>query len=293
MEEHEQAGVDQPSANGNEPAGSTSGGRSAGSHAQDNSSHRHVDELTQAYERARRELNEAVKSLREEVSNIDIDRARSRAKGWVEENPALAVMLGVGAGIVSGRLLSSAFRSEPASLTDRARHQADELRGRAGDYADELGEALAVQLRRAAASVDDVGDFVSKRGGDMTDRARDLGEEISARAREAGETISRRAEKTGKDVSRRAGNVSKDASRRADEIADSLEDTTARSVRALEDAADELSKTLKKRSKKARKGAKKRVDRGHDFSNTVVNAARTAVAAVVVKKVNDWLRALR
>ena len=61
----------------------------------------------------------------------------------------------------------------------------------------------------------------------------------------------------------------------------------------LEEAAQDLSKTLKKKSKKAGKRTKKNVNRGLEFSDTAINAARTAVAAVVVKKVSDWMKAMR
>ncbi len=294
MEEQDKAGVDQPYPDGNVRAESTGDESAEESSA---ARRRQLDELTQAYERARDELNDAVRSLRAEVARIDLEQARTRARSWVDENPVLAVFIGVGAGIVAGRLLSTAFHSEPKTLSDRARYRADELRGRAGGLADELGAALAYQLSRAARSAGDAGGYVAHRGADVAEtvskRAREVGEDVSERARHAGKEFSRRAENVGRDVSRRTIHWSEDASRRAEEIAEGLADSTAHSVRVLEEATDELSKTLKKSSKKARKKAKKRADRGLQFSDTVANAARTAVAAVVVKKVSDWMRAFR
>lgn len=301
MEEQEKSGVNQPNPNGNprsdtgtetEARGREEGGR----HGAD-ARRAQLDEITEAYERARDELAEAVRSLRAEIAKIDIDRARTRAKGWVDENPLLAVFIGVGAGIITGRLLSQALRPEPPSLTERARHRAGALGGKAGDYADELAAALALQLGRAARSAGEAGEFVSHRGADVAEvvskRARGVSKELSERARETGKEISRKAEHVGRDVSRRAGHASEDAARRAEELTEAFSESTLKSARVLEDAADELARTLRKRSKRVRKQAKKNAHRGMEFSDALLNVTRTAVAAVAVKKVNDWIKALR
>ncbi len=284
MEEPEKAGAEQP-VSSRDPQSDADPQEAAGGNGAA-TRRRNLDDVTHAYERARDELNDAVRSLRAEVAKIDLEQARTRAKGWVDENPMLAVFIGVGAGILTGRVLSNAMRPEPPALSDRARHRAEALRGKAGDYADELGAALAYQLSRAARSAGEASEYAAHRGAEAADvvskRARDVGKDLSGRAREAG-----------RDVSRRAVHISEDASKRTEELADSLADSTARSIRILEDATDELADTLKKRSKKTRKKAKKNVDRGVEFSDSVLNVARTAVAAVVVKKVGDWMKALR
>ena len=147
MEEREKTGVDQPATNGADAA--DEGGEVRGDEASA-SRNRQLDELTHAYERARDELNDAVRALRAEIARVDFDQARVRARNWVDENPTLAVFLGVGAGIITGRLLSNAFRSEPPPMSVRARRRADRLADDAGAYAGELGTALAYHLGRAA-----------------------------------------------------------------------------------------------------------------------------------------------
>lgn len=281
MEDQEKTGVDQPTTNGANSAES----RPLDGDATD-ARRRQVDELAHAYERARDELNEAVQSLRAEIAKVDLEKARLRARSWVDENPTLAVFLGIGAGIVTGRLLSNAFRSEPPPLTTRARRRADKWAGDAGSYANELSTALAYHVGRAAKAAGEAGDYVAHQGADVADR-------VSRRARETGEDVSRRAERFGKDFSKRASHVGHDVSRRAEDAADVLASSSARSVHALEEAAQDLSKTLKKKSKVAKKKTKKSVDQGLAFSDTAMNAARTAVAAVVVKKVSDWMKAMR
>lgn len=301
MEEQEQAGVNQPNPNGNPQADAgtdaDAGGRQEGGSQSANARRAQLDEVTQAYERARDELSEAVRALRSEIAKIDLEQARTRAKGWVDENPLLAVFIGVGAGIITGRLLSQALRPDPPSLTERARHSAGALGGKAGGYADELGAALAYQLSRAARSAGEAGERVSHRGAEVADvvskRARDVTKDLSERARETGKEISRKAEHAGRDVSRRAGHASEDAARRAEELADAFSESTLKSAHVLEDAADELAKTLKKRSKSVRKKAKKNAHRRTEFPDALLNVTRTAVAAVVVKKVNDWMKAMR
>lgn len=287
MEDQDKSGVDQAATNGAgaaEGAGETSAG--VGDARTSESHNKQLDELTRAYERARDELNDAVRTLRAEIANVDIDQARLRARTWVDENPTLAVFLGIGAGIVTGRLLSNAFRSEPPALTDRARLRADRWASDAGGYANELSSALAFHLGRAARAAGEAGDYVAHQGADVAER-------VSQAARQTGEDVSRRAERLGKDFSKRASHAGHDVSKRAEDAADALASSTERSVHALEDAAQDLAKTLKKKSKAAGKKSKKQVGRGLEFSDTAVNAARTAVAAVVVKKVNDWMKAMR
>lgn len=284
MEDPQKASINQPKPNGENA--SEAGQDAPGPAAEQDARRRQMDELTRAYERARDELNEAVRSLRAEIAKIDLEQARVRARTWVDENPTLAVFLGIGAGILTGRLLANALRHEPPSLQTRARRRADLLSHQAEESAQELAAAIAHHLGKAARSAGDAGDVVAHRGAEFAGI-------VTRRAREVGDELSHRAERAGRDFSRHASHVGRDVSRRAEGAAESIADSTARSVQALEDAAHDLSKTLKKRSKKASKGARKKIDRGVSFSETALNAARTAVAAVAVKKVNDWVQKMR
>ena len=307
MEDQDKTGVDQPTSNGAnaaeaaartantaEGAAQTAGGPTG--EAQ-NARRQQLDELTQAYERARDELNDAVRTLRMEIAKIDLDQARTRARTWVDENPTLAVFLGIGAGIVTGRLMSSAFRSDPPPVSVRARRQADRWAHDAEGYASELSTALAYHLGRAARAAGEAGEYVADHSADIGERvakaAREASKDASKRADRLGKDVSKHADRLGKDFSKRASHAGADVSRRAEDFAESVADSTSRSVHALEEAAHDLSKTLKKRSKVARKKSKKSVNRGIEFSDSALNAARTAVAAVVVKKVSDWVKQMR
>lgn len=312
MEDRDKTGVDQPTSNGADAAGGSAANAEANAEATagsaQNARRQQLDELTQAYERARDELNDAVRTLRMEIAKIDLDQARTRARTWVDENPTLAVFLGIGAGIVTGKLLSSAFRSEPPPLSVRARRRADRWAHDAEGYAGELSTALAYHLGRAARAAGDAGDYVADHGGefaermskaareaskDASKRAERIGKDISKHADRFGKDVSKHADRLGKDFSKRASHAGRDVSRRAEDFAEAVAASTSRSVHALEEAAHDLSKTMKKRSKDAQKKTKKSVDRGLEFSDTALNAARTAVAAVLVKKVSDWMKQVR
>lgn len=267
-----------------------------------------LQELTKAYNRARDELNEAVRSVREELARVDFDQARRRAKSWVDENPTLAVFLGIGAGILTGRLISNAMHPTPPPLSERARRRAQILAREGGEYAGEFSTTLAKQIARALHEAGDAGAVAAKRGGEVAEtvgrRARTFGDDVSHRAEKAGKDLSKRAEKAGKELSKRAERAGRDASFRArdfsesftvrlDDITEALSDGASRSVKELEDAAHDLSKTMKKKSKHVKKSTTKNVERGIEYSDAMLNAARTVVAAAVIKKVNSWMKSMR
>lgn len=231
----------------------------------------HASDIAAAYERARRELNDAVRTLREEVARLDFDEARTRAQRWVDDNPTLAVFLGIGAGILVGRLLSDTLRPEPPPLPVRARRQAGALAEQAMGFAGGVGAVLAEQAALAAKKAGKSGKRVSK-------QARVLGDELARRAQAAGAVV---AEHTGDwtDV----------LSHRAGEFAKAASETAHGASHALYDTAHDVRKAMGKQAKHLRK----KVRRKRGFADTVVDAARTATAAVVIKQVNDWVKKFR
>lgn len=309
MADEQKAGIDESRSNGegrsaDQEGASTNAEGGKGSAEQ----RRQLQELTHAYNRARDELNEAIRNVRVELAKVDFEGARARAKSWVDENPALAVFLGIGAGIVAGRLLSNALHPEPPPLSERARRRAQTLAREGGDYAAELSSLIAKQVAHAVHEAGDAGAVFAKRGGRAAEsvgrKARTFGDEISHRAERAGKDFSKKAEKAGRDLSKKAERAGRDVSHRArdmgqtfsvraDHLADALSDSASRSFRELEDAAHDLSKTMKQTSKRARKSTTKSLEHGLDSSSALLNAARTAVAAVVVKRVNDWMKRAR
>lgn len=298
MADEQNAGMNEASTNGEGRSAATG---EAPTNAEESrgtaEQHRQLQELTNAYNRARDELNEAIRNVRSELARVDIDQARRRAKSWVDENPTLAVFLGIGAGIFAGRLLSSAMHPEPPPLPERARHRAQMMVRDGGEYAGELGAVIAKQVARAVHEAGEAGAFAAKRSGEVAEtvgrKARTLGDDVSHRAEKASRNLSKQAERVGRDASHRARDLGESLSSRVDEIADALSDGASRSFHELEDVAHDLSKTVKKKSKRAKKKTQKKVNRGIDYSDAMLNAARTAVAAVVLKRVNSWMKSMR
>ncbi len=214
-----------------------------------------TDEIAATYERAKHELNEAVSKLRHELSELDVEKARQQARTWVEENPTLTVFIALGAGILVGRLISEALKpAPPPPLSER-------LRAR--------GQAVASQARHYA---HDVGDVVA-------DRAKDVGEETVRRARELGEDVSRRAREMGQDVTRRAADVVATASEQTSEWRESASEHSDDVAHALHEAAEDLAGAVQRKTGHSR-----------DVFDSMLNAAKSVTAALVVKKVTDWIR---
>lgn len=228
-----------------------------------------AEEIGALYDRARRELNEAVQTLRAEVAQLDLAQTRARAERWVDENPTLTLFLGIGAGLLAGRLLSSAFRpAPPPPLHVRARHRAGDLAEQAMGFASGMGAVVASQAARAA------------------HQARDTGTRVSHQAAIFGEELARRAEAAGAAFSERTDDWTDVVSHRASEAVHAASEAARRSADQLHDASGDARKHLRKQSKKVRR----QVHTGLQFADTVAAAARTAVAAVVIKKVNDFIK---
>ena len=244
------AGAANPGAAG--PAGGGAGGTRrtgrAGSEPRAGETERRpADELAEAYEKARDELSQAMGNLRTELGKVDLNRARDRARSWIDANPTLTLFIGIGAGILAGRLMSRAFRKPP--VTVRARRQAEALGGQLTDVAEDIGEAVAHAVTQAVRSVGEVAAHGKKPAAKMVRRTREFGEDVA--------------------------------------------ESAGRTVEFLEDAAEDMGKSIKKGSARAGKKARKKIDRGIDLSDAAVNALRTAVAAVVVKKVAGWVKNMR
>ena len=208
-------------------------------------------EVADLYERARRELNESVNRLRYEMSKFDVDEARQRARTWVEENPTLAVFLALGGGIVAGKLLSSAFRSPPPpTFGEKVRRQSN---------------VVAKQARHLA---HDVGEAVSDASGVLVRKAGQASTTAAQRARELGDVVARRAEE-----------LAAIAAEQAAELGDTVAERSVRTAHTFQEQAGEVADV-----------ARHKAEHGFDMAESAYNAAKTVLAAVVVKKVSDWIR---
>ncbi|MCH8962155.1 MAG: hypothetical protein IH820_12750 [Bacteroidetes bacterium] len=217
-----------------------------------------TDEIAATYERAKKELTEAVSKLRDEIKQIDVEKARQQARTWVEENPTLTVFLALGAGIVVGKLIAEALKpAPPPPLSRRLKSQGRELASQASHYAHDVSDVVA-------------------------DRAAEVGEAIVRRARELGDDVTRRARELGEDVTRRATEAVSATSERAADWGEAVSERSGRAAHAVHDTAEELAGT-----------AKARAGHGLDVFESLFNTIKSITAALIVQKVTDWLRRAR
>lgn len=203
-----------------------------------------TDDIAATYERAKQDLNEAVTKLRDELKQLDVEKARQQARTWVEENPTLTVFLALGAGIIAGRLISEALKpAPPPPLSEQLRVQRQALTSQAKHYAHDVSDVVA-------------------------DRATEVGDAIVRRARELGEDVSRRARELGEDVTRRATDAVAATSGRAADWRETVQDTAEHVAGA----------------------ATTKAGHGLDVFDSLFNTAKSITAALIVKKVTDWLR---
>ena len=208
-------------------------------------------DVARAYEETRRELGSHLDRLRREMAQFDAAQASQRARTWVEDNPTLAVFLALGAGIVAGKLLTAAFRPPPPpSLGERIRRQSNQLARQAKGYAHDVGGSLEAA------------------GSSLARRAETLTDTVSVHARDLGETVARRAE-----------TLAAVAAEQAAELGESVAEQSVRAARGLQSSASDAAGTVRDKASS-----------GYDFAESALGAAKTVLAAVVVKKVSDFLR---
>lgn len=208
-------------------------------------------DVTAAYERARREVQDAIARLRTEINRIDFEQARIQARDWVRSNPEFATVLAVGAGMLLGRLVGATMKPEPPpTFTKRLRHGAGSFAAQAQRLAEEVGETIL-------------------------DGAGHASEKFSRTARVAGHQV----QEMGSDLTRRAGIAAAAAARGATEIGEEL----AERARTYGGPA----------AKSAKRAAKKNAGRSVDYAESALDAARTLVAATLIKRVNSWLKNAR
>ena len=197
-------------------------------------------DIAATYEKARKEMIDAVGRLRAEVARLNVQQAQD----WVRDNPALATLLTLGAGLVIGRLVGAALRPPPPPpLSRRIQTRALELASQAQQYAREAGDVVG---RKAGVA-----------GEDLAHRAEAFGRLVARRAAELGELVGEQAADYGTHAAEQA------------RIA----------AASLQDSAQDLTSTLEKKT-----------SRGVSAAEAAFNVAKTTVAAVLVKKVSDWMR---
>ncbi len=218
-------------------------------------------DLSATFDKTREDLSGVLDNLRTQAAEFDANQARTQVKTWVEENPTIAVAIAVGGGLLLGRALGSAF-SPPPPPTFKQRVQSGAHH--VGERASSLGEEI---LKSAAVA----------------------GAAIAAGSAKAAHEASKGASKAGEIIADYASTASDRVSHLADDA-----------YGAVDEFSGTASKEFKKVSKKARKQGKHLAHEassvahvGAEMSERAMAAARTVVAAYVVKKIGDWTGVLR
>ena len=109
-----------------------------------------------------------------------------QTRRWVEENPAIAVVAAAGAGLVIGRLVMSLFPDpEPPGFAERVEQRAKQLRKNTSGYADDAGDVLAVQLKKASEALGDAAETIAEKAETGYEKSKDLAEVVADAAKAA------------------------------------------------------------------------------------------------------------
>ena len=102
-----------------------------------------------------------------------------QTRRWVEANPALAVLAAAGIGLVAGRLIMAlAPDPEPETFARKVERRAKQLRKEASGYADDAGDVLSEQLKRAASALSDAAEVVSDKAEAGYEKSKDLADVV-------------------------------------------------------------------------------------------------------------------
>lgn len=102
-----------------------------------------------------------------------------QTRRWVEENPGLAILAAAGLGLVAGRLITALIpEPEPDTFARRVERRAQQLRKDASHYADDAGDVLAAQLKRAAGALSDAAEVVADKAERGYEKSKDLAEVV-------------------------------------------------------------------------------------------------------------------
>lgn len=152
-----------------------------------------AEEIAEAFAEAQQEMRRALGELRAELSQMQLEEARTRVTRWIDDNPTLAVLLAVGGGILVGRLLYGAFKpAPPPPLPERVQLRSTRIAQQAQDLVEEIGEALR---ERAGETGDVLRQKATRAGEEAVKRAQVWGEQVEEAAGDVTENVRERAER--------------------------------------------------------------------------------------------------
>ncbi len=107
----------------------------------------------------------------------------------------------------------------------------------------------------------------------------DIGDTISSRAVDTGSIIKKKADEAGVELTRKAQEFSDELTRRASDVADAIAETAVKARESASDKAQELPDLLKEHA-----------GQGRDFADSLLGTIKAATAALVVRRIGDWIR---
>ncbi len=246
-------------------------------------------ESAEEYEPARREVDASIRELQEELGALDRQDALGRVRRWAAENPALAVVAAAAGGILLGRLVGFVlrpFRKDPLPVRARKRTQAlavqaqEGTKRRAEQARHELKKAQHVAGRRSK----EAGEALSERLETTRKRAKTAGEGAAVGTAALGAWAAKKAHDLGEEADHKLNEVSK-------KVAGS---EVGRRTEKLRHEASEKARAAGKDAKHSAGHAKKTLQRkarhGRNVWSVTRTAAKTALAAAILKKTGDVLR---
>lgn len=232
-------------------------------------------DLSASFDQTRADLTGIIDRIREQAAGFDADATGSQVRSWVEENPTIAVALAVGGGLLLGRALGAAFSPPPPpSLGDRIKGGAYEL----GDKASSIGEELLKSAAVAGAAIAAGSTAAAHEAGKGARKAGEVVSDYATTAQHRLSDLTDDAEDFFDDFSDRAGDLSDKAGKQADRAAKRLRKT---------------GKKVRKQGKHLAHEAEHAASVSAEIGERALAAARTVVAAYVVKKIGDWTGVLR
>ncbi|HLT47045.1 MAG TPA: hypothetical protein VK002_07440 [Rubricoccaceae bacterium] len=102
-----------------------------------------------------------------------------QVRRWVEDNPVLAIAAAAGLGLAIGRLVTALIpEPEPPTFAARVEKRAKQIRKDAAVYADDAGDVLAANLKKAANALSDAAEVVAEKAEVGYEKSKDLAEVV-------------------------------------------------------------------------------------------------------------------
>ncbi len=107
----------------------------------------------------------------------------------------------------------------------------------------------------------------------------DFGDSIASRASDAGAYLRRKADEAGEELARKAQEYSEELTEKASHVAEAISDSAVKARKSAAGTVQELPTALKERA-----------GHGRDFADTLLGSIKAATAALVVRRIGDWMR---